>query len=82
MCISLYRPWNHREDFGIYSQLNRKSKIWFFTFLNVYVSWIDGTKSLSHSFYLQNLGILLNRLDQRGDPIKMKIDNFQMQKYS
>ena len=26
------------ENFGIYAQIDRKKKPWFFTFLNVYVS--------------------------------------------
>ena len=41
-----YRPWDYPENFGIYSQLRRKSKTWFFTFLNLYVSWIERYKIL------------------------------------
>ena len=41
-----FRLWNYLENFGIYSQLNRKSKTWFFTFLNVYVCWIEREKIL------------------------------------
>ena len=33
-----FRPWDCSENFGIYSQLDRKSKTWFFTFLDMYVS--------------------------------------------
>ena len=40
----LYRSWDYLEHFGIYSQLNRKSKTWFFIFLNVYISWIERDK--------------------------------------
>ena len=31
------RPGDYPENFGICSQLNRKSKTWFFTFLDVYI---------------------------------------------
>ena len=41
-----YRPWDYPENFGIYSQLDRKSKTLFFTFLNVYVFWIERDKIL------------------------------------
>ena len=34
------------------------------------------TKSQSHSFHLQNSGILQTRRDQRGDPMKINFDNF------
>ena len=43
---SYFRSWDYPENFGIYSQFNRKSKTWFFTFLNVYVSWIEWDKIL------------------------------------
>ena len=43
---SLFRSWDYPEYFGIYSQLNRKSKTWFLTFLNVYVCWIERNKIL------------------------------------
>ena len=36
------------DKFG--SQLDRESKTWFFTFLNVYVSWIEWDKILSLQF--------------------------------
>ena len=82
LCVfCLYRPWDYPESFGIYSQLVRKSKTCFFTIVNVYVSWIEGTKSLLHSFYLQNLGILQPRLDQRGRTPWKWIFKIQMQKW-
>ena len=57
------------DKFG--SQLDRKSKTWFFTFLNVCVSWIfPGPNFWSHSFHLQNSGILQTRMNQRGIPWK------------
>ena len=44
--LSHSRSWNYPEHFGIYSQLNRKSKTWFFIFLNVYISWKERNKIL------------------------------------
>ena len=55
------------ENLGIYSQLDGKSKIWFLTFLNVYVSCIERDRFWSHSFNLQNLCILQTRMDQSGE---------------
>ena len=81
MRIFLYRPWVYPENFGIYSQLDGKSEAWFYTFYVLCVCILNQRKkSLSHSFYVQNLGILQTRLDQRGDPIKINFGNFQMQK--
>ena len=40
--FSHFRSWDYPE----YSQLDRKSKIWFFIFLIVYVSWIEQDKIL------------------------------------
>ena len=61
-----FRSWDYPEHFGIYSQLDRKIKTWFFTFLNVYVFWIKQDKILiSHSLYLQNPGIFQTTMDQR-----------------
>ena len=45
--LKINRTWGYPENFGIYSQLDRKSKTWFFTFLNVYVSWIEQDKILN-----------------------------------
>ena len=63
---NLIRPWDYPENLEIYSQLDGKSKIWFLTFLNVYVSWIERDRFWSHSFHLQNLRILQTRMDQSG----------------
>ena len=41
----------------------------------------NGTKFWSHSFHLQNSGILQTRMDQRGDPMKTNFDIFQIQKW-
>ena len=67
------------DKFG--SQLDRKSKTWFFTLLNVYVSRIERDKILISQLSLQkNSGILKTRMDQRGDPMKINFDIFQIQK--
>ena len=44
---SHFRSWDYPETFGIYSQLDRKSKTWFFTFLDMYVCWIKRDKILT-----------------------------------
>ena len=41
----------------------------------------NGIKFWSHSFHLQNSGILQTRIDLPGDPMKMNFDNFQIQKW-
>ena len=58
-----------------------KVKPWYFTFLNVYASSIKGIKFWSHRFHLQNSGILQTRMDQKRNSIKMKFNNFQIQKW-
>ena len=55
------------------------AKISLYFILNVYVSWLDGTKSYSHSFYLQNSGILHTRMGT--DPTKVNLENFQRRKW-
>ena len=40
----------------------------------------NGTKFWSHSFYFQNSGTLQTRTDQTADPMKMNLDNFEIQK--
>ena len=44
--FSHFRSWDYPEHFGIYSQLDRRSKNWFFICLNVYVSLIELEKIL------------------------------------
>ena len=41
-----FRSWDYPEHFGVYSQLDRRSKTWFFICLNVYVSLIELEKIL------------------------------------
>ena len=72
------RPWDYPENLEIYSQLDRKSKTCFFTFLNVCMfPEMNVTKSESHSFHLQKSGILQTRMDS----MKMNFDNFQIQRW-
>ena len=76
----LYRSWDYPENFGIYYQLEGKIKTRSFAFFNVYVFWIEnGPKFWSHSFRLQNSAIFQTRVNQRGDPMKMSFNNFQIQ---
>ena len=44
--LATIRSWDYPENFGICSQLNRKSKTCCFTFLNVNVFWIERNKVL------------------------------------
>ena len=67
------------DKFG--SQLDSKSKTWFFTFLNVYISWIEQEKILITQLSPPKLDILQTRMDKKGNPIKMNSDNFQIQKW-
>ena len=41
----------------------------------------NGTKFWSHSFHLQNSGILQTRMDQRENPMKTNFDIFQIQQW-
>ena len=66
------------EKFG--SELYRKSNIWFFTFLNVYVSWIKRDKILISQLSPPIFRYFVTRMDQRQEPMKIKFENFQIQK--
>ena len=78
--FSHFRSWDYPENFGIYSQLDRKSKTWFFTFLNVYVSWTEQGKILISQLSLQKYRFFADQNGPNGDPMKMNIGNFQIQK--
>ena len=68
------------DKFG--SQLNRKSKIWFFTFLNVYVSWIERGKFLISQFTPPKFRYFADQNRRKEDLMKINFDNnFQMQKW-
>ena len=60
------------------SQLDRKSKTFFFTFFNVlfYFPESKKTKFSCCSFHLQISDILQTRMDQSGDHMKINFDNF------
>ena len=70
------------DKFG--SQFNRKSKTYFFTFLNSLMSVFPDSnwkKFESHSFHLQNPCILQTKTDQKKGPRKMNFDNFEIQEF-
>ena len=79
--ILLIRPWDYSENFGIYSKLDRKSKHSSCIFLNVYVSWIERDKILISQLSPLNSGILQTKMGQKGYPMKMNFDKFQIQKW-
>ena len=58
-----YRPWDYPENLGICSRLDRESKTWFFTFLNVYIFWIERGKILISQLSPQKIRYFA---DQRG----------------
>ena len=74
--FSYFRSWDYPEHFGIYSQLDRKSKTWFFIFLNVYVSWIERDKILISQLSPPKFRYFADQNGPKGDPIKMNFDNF------
>ena len=79
--VSHFRSWDYHEHFGIYSQLDRKSKTWFFIFLNVYVSRIEQNKMLISQLSPPKFRYFADQNWPKGDPMKMNFDNFQKQKW-
>ena len=67
------------DKFG--SQLERKSKTWFFTFLNVYVSWIERDKILISQLTPPKFRYFADQNGWKEDPMKMNFGNFQIQKW-
>ena len=61
------------DKFG--SQLDRKSKICFFTFINVYVPWIE--KILISQITPPKFRYFLDQNEQKEDPMKMNSDNLK-----
>ena len=57
-----------------------KVKPGFLLFLMCMFPESNGTKFRSHSFHLQNSGIVQTRMNQSGDPMKMNFDISQIQK--
>ena len=66
------RPWDYPQNLGIYSQLDRKSKTWFFTFLNVYVSWIERDKILISQFLPSKFRYFADKNRPNGTPHENK----------
>ena len=77
--FSHFRSWDYPEHFGIYSQLDRKSKTWFFIFFDVYVSWIKRNKMLISQLSPPKFRYFADQNGPKGDPMKMNFGKFQMQ---
>ena len=75
--FSHFRSWDYPEHFGIYSQLDRKSKTWFFIFLNVYVSWIEQDKILISQLSPPKFRYFADQNGPKGDPRKWILTNFK-----
>ena len=74
------RPRDYPENFGIYSQLDRKSKTWFFTFLNMFISGTERDKILISQLSPSISSYFADQSGPKVDPMKKDFDNFQMQK--
>ena len=77
---SHFRSWDYPKNVGIYSQLDRRGKSWYFTFLNVYVSWTERDKILISQLSPPKFRYFADQNGPKGDHMKMNFDNFQMQK--
>ena len=75
--FSHFTSWDYLEHFGIYSQLNRKSKTWFFIFLNMYVSWIEWGKVLISQLSPPKLKYFADQNGPKGDPWKWTLTIFK-----
>ena len=67
------------DKFG--SQLDRKIKIWFFTFLNVYVSWVERDKILISQLSPPKFWYFADQNGSKGDSMQMNFDDLQIQKW-
>ena len=76
--FSHFRSWDYPEHFGIYSQLNRKSKKPGFSFSPRCVSWIEQDKILISQLSPPKFRYFANQNGPKGDPMKMDFDSFQM----
>ena len=74
----VFRPW---DRINLVLKLTEKVKPGSLLSLMCMFPESNGTKFWSHSFHLQNSGILQTRMDQRGDPMKTNFDIFQIQKW-
>ena len=75
--FSHFRLWNYPGNFGTSSQLDRKSKTWVFTFLNICVSCIEWDKILILQLSPPKFRYFADQNEPKGDPMKMNFDNFQ-----
>ena len=69
------RPWDYPENFGMCSQLDRKSKTCFFYFLQCIYFLIERNKILISQLLPPKSRYFA------GDPMKINFDNFQMKKW-
>ena len=67
------------DKFG--SQLDWKSKTWFFTFLNVYVSWIERDKILISQLSPLDFRYFADQNGPKRGPHEIEFDFFQIQKW-
>ena len=74
--FSCFRSWDYPEHFGIYFQPDRKSKTWFFVFLNVYVSWIKRGKMLISQLSPPKFRCFAGQNRPKGDPIENEFWQF------
>ena len=75
------RPWDYSENIEICSQLDRESKTCFFTFLNVYIFWIEWDKILISQLSPQKFRYFAAQNGPKGRPHKINFDNFQKEKW-
>ena len=68
-----YRSWDYSENFGIYSQLDRTSKTWFFSFPNLYFSRIKRGKILISQLSPPKIRYFTNQNGPKGEPHENEI---------
>ena len=76
ICNPHYRVWSYLEKSGISCQLDRKSKTWFFTFLNVWISWVERDKSLISQFSPPKLKYFEDQNRPKGGPHENEFGQF------
>ena len=76
--FSHFRSWDYPEHFGIYFQLNRKSKKPGFSFSPRCVSWIEQDKILISQLSPPKFRYFSSQNGPKADPMKMDFDSFQM----
>ena len=76
------RSLDYPENFGIYYQLDTASNTWFFTFLNVYVSWIKQDKIMISKFSLPKFRYFSDQNGLKGGPHENEFWQFSNAKMS